>query len=168
MNAHELIKPRCKADASHAVEMRTSKHLFLDLPKIEPALREWAAKSQANGAWTDNAISITESWLKKGLAPRCITRDLKWGTPVPCPPADASEYGQKVFYVWFDAPIGYISITANYSPEGWTKWWQNPKDVSSPLYSYGLVLPSLPALPALMTPDETKDFTVSNFPDAVS
>ena len=124
LNATELLKPRCKADTSHAVELRTSRHLFLDLPKIEPALREWFAASVAAGGWSGNAVSTCDAWLKKGLAPRCITRDLKWGTPVPHP-----DYADKVFYVWFDAPIGYLSITACYTPE-WRQWWQNPKEVS--------------------------------------
>lgn len=61
--------------------------------------------------------------MRDGLKPRCITRDLKWGTPVPLEP-----YTSKVFYVWFDAPIGYPSITANYTPE-WEKWWKNPQEV---------------------------------------
>ena len=59
--------------------------------------------------------------MRDGLNPRCITRDLKWGVPVP-----EDGYRDKVFYVWFDAPIGYISITANYTPE-WEKWWKNPE-----------------------------------------
>jgi hypothetical protein len=61
--------------------------------------------------------------MRDGLKNRCITRDLKWGTPVPM-----EGYEDKVFYVWFDAPIGYISITANYTPE-WERWWKNPQDV---------------------------------------
>lgn len=61
--------------------------------------------------------------MKEGLKPRCITRDLKWGTPVPM-----EGYEDKVFYVWFDAPIGYLSITANYTDE-WEKWWKNPDNV---------------------------------------
>ena len=66
---------------------------------------------------------ITRSWLKEGLKPRCITRDLKWGTPVPL-----AGYEDKVFYVWFDAPIGYVSIAANYTPE-WKQWFQQPDAV---------------------------------------
>lgn len=126
LNAPELLKPRCKANGEHAVELRTSKHLFLDLPKIEPALRDWLAT--VTPGWTHNAVGVTDSWLTKGLAPRCITRDLKWGTPVPHP-----DFAGKVFYVWFDAPIGYISITANYTPE-WQKWWCDPDNVT--LYQF--------------------------------
>ena len=124
LNATELLAPRCKADASHGVEPRSSRHLFLDLPKLEPRLREWFAASSAGGRWTDNAVAVTEAWLRRGLLPRCITRDLKWGTPVPHP-----DFADKVFYVWFDAPIGYISMTAAYTPE-WRRWWQNPEEAS--------------------------------------
>ena len=60
--------------------------------------------------------------MSQGLKPRCITRDLRWGTPVP-----AEGYERKVFYVWFDAPIGYVSITANYCGAGWEAWWKNPE-----------------------------------------
>ena len=68
-------------------------------------------------------LQVTNSWMRDGLKVRCITRDLKWGTAVPRP-----GYEDKVFYVWFDAPIGYISITANYMSD-WRAWWQNPDDV---------------------------------------
>jgi len=75
------------------------------------------------GTWSHNAKVITKAWLRDGLKPRCITRDLKWGTPVPL-----EGFTDKVFYVWFDAPIGYISITANYTDQ-WEKWWKNPQQV---------------------------------------
>ena len=61
-------------------------------------------------------MQVTNAWMRDGLKQRCITRDLKWGIPVPL-----EGYQDKVFYVWFDAPIGYISITANYT-DGWEKW----------------------------------------------
>jgi methionyl-tRNA synthetase len=90
--------------------------LFLDLPRLEGRLNEWVDESISKGNWSQNSISTTkDKWLKEGLQPRCITRDLKWGTPVPL-----EKYKEKVFYVWFDAPIGYISITANYTDE-WEK-----------------------------------------------
>jgi len=106
-------------------EVRGSKHLYLDLPKLKDRLWSFVEDSQKKGRWTGNASSETDSWInKRGLLPRCITRDLKWGTPVP-----EKGYEDKVFYVWFDAPIGYISITATYTPE-WEKWWKNEtKDV---------------------------------------
>uniref|UniRef100_A0AAY5EFS1 methionine--tRNA ligase n=1 Tax=Electrophorus electricus TaxID=8005 RepID=A0AAY5EFS1_ELEEL len=81
-----------------------------------------------SGDWTPNAKHITHSWIRDGLKPRCITRDLQWGTPVPHP-----DYREKVFYVWFDAPIGYLSITANYTSQ-WEKWWKNPQQVE--LYNF--------------------------------
>jgi methionyl-tRNA synthetase len=75
------------------------------------------------GGWSANCVAQTEAWLRGGLKERCITRDLHWGTPVP-----SKGFEHKVFYVWFDAPIGYLSITANYTPD-WEKWWKNPDDV---------------------------------------
>lgn len=115
VNATELIRPRCKICGTAPVT-RQSKQFFLDLPKIEPKLREWIDTVEMG--WTPNARVITRSWLKDGLKSRCITRDLKWGIPVP-----VEGFEQKVFYVWFDAPIGYVSITSKYTKE-WRQWWQ--------------------------------------------
>jgi methionyl-tRNA synthetase len=150
LNATELQEPRCalakNGAGAHAVEVRTSEHLFLDLPKLSDRLTGWidhssrgrpaaAVSAAAAGAgaaahaiaqagrWSDNTLQTTNSWTRDGLKPRCITRDLKWGTPVPLP-----KYAHKVFYVWFDAPIGYLSITANYTPS-WEAWWKNPAQV---------------------------------------
>ena len=120
INAVDLVKPRCKL-CSKTPEVRTSKHLFIDLPKLEDGLNKWLEKSSEQ--WTNNARVIAKSWVKGGLQQRCITRDLKWGTPVPL-----DGYQSKVFYVWFDAPIGYISITAQYTSQ-WQKWWKNPENV---------------------------------------
>lgn len=92
--------------------------------KLTPRLEEWVNKTIDDGIWTNSASVITKAWLKEGLKPRCITRDLKWGTPVPL-----AGFESKVFYVWFDAPIGYLSIAANYSEEHWEKWFKAPKDV---------------------------------------
>uniref|UniRef100_A0A667X9B0 Methionine--tRNA ligase, cytoplasmic n=1 Tax=Myripristis murdjan TaxID=586833 RepID=A0A667X9B0_9TELE len=127
INAVELREPQCKVCRQTPV-IRSSKHLFLDLPKLEGQLDEWLDKSTGSGDWTANAKQITRSWLRDGLKPRCITRDLKWGTPVPHP-----DFAEKVFYVWFDAPIGYLSITANYTDQ-WEKWWKNPQQVE--LYNF--------------------------------
>lgn len=121
INAVDLINPKCKQCGSSPI-LRTSKHVFIDLPKIEPQLRDWLKKKEGDN-WTQNSRQITKGWLADGLKPRCITRDLKWGTPVPL-----EGYTDKVFYVWFDAPIGYISITANYTDQ-WEKWWKNPDEV---------------------------------------
>lgn len=120
INAIELVKPRCKL-CSTSPEVRSSNHLFLDLPKIEKDLSEWLSKSSKQ--WTNNAKVICDTWVRDGLKTRCITRDLKWGTPVPL-----DGFKDKVFYVWFDAPIGYVSITANYTSE-WEKWWKNPSKI---------------------------------------
>ncbi|KAI8968167.1 tRNA synthetases class I (M)-domain-containing protein [Mycotypha africana] len=127
LNATELIKPRCKLDGNSPIT-KESNHLFLDLGKLQPEIEKAFEKSANEGKWSANGVNITQSWLKEGLKPRCITRDLKWGTPVPL-----DGYEDKVFYVWFDAPIGYPSITANYTDE-WEKWWKNPENVK--LYQF--------------------------------
>ena len=88
----------------------------MELPKLEQRLTQWMESSSKN--WTSNARVIANSWVKGGLQDRCITRDLKWGTKVPL-----KGYENKVFYVWFEAPIGYISITADYTDQ-WEKWWK--------------------------------------------
>ncbi|ELK35085.1 PREDICTED: methionine--tRNA ligase, cytoplasmic isoform X1 [Myotis davidii] len=127
INAVELKKPQCKVCRSCPV-VRSSRHLFLDLPKLEDRLEEWLGKTVPGSDWTPNARFIIRSWLRDGLKPRCITRDLKWGTPVPL-----KGFEDKVFYVWFDATFGYISITANYTDQ-WEKWWKNPEQVN--LYQF--------------------------------
>jgi len=111
-----------------APTLQESKHLYLDLDKIQPKVEEWYKNTLDKEKWTNNSIAITESFLKDGLKSRCITRDIKWGVPVPLP-----GYEKKVFYVWFDAPIGYISITGAIT-EDWEKWWKNPKNVQ--LYNF--------------------------------
>lgn len=127
INAIELIRPRCKVCNTSPV-VRQSNQLFIDLPKIEPKLREWI--DTVDSLWTSNARVITKSWLKEGLKSRCITRDLKWGIPVPL-----SGFESKVFYVWFDAPIGYISITSRYTKE-WRQWWQPKAGTKVELFQF--------------------------------
>ncbi|XP_053410935.1 methionine--tRNA ligase, cytoplasmic isoform X1 [Nycticebus coucang] len=127
INAIELKKPQCKVCRSCPV-VKSSQHLFLDLPKLETRLEEWLGKTLPGSDWTPNARFIIRSWLRDGLKPRCITRDLKWGTPVPL-----KGFEDKVFYVWFDATIGYLSITANYTDQ-WERWWKNPEQVD--LYQF--------------------------------
>lgn len=127
INAAELKNPQCKV-CKTTPAMRTSNHLFLNLPKLEPILKNWLDNSTKCGEWSQTAKVICHSWLKDGLKPRCITRDLKWGTPVPL-----DGYKNKVFYVWYDAPIGYLSITANYT-EKWEEWWKQSNDVQ--LYQF--------------------------------
>lgn len=123
INAIELKEPRCKTCNKSPV-VRISQHLFLDLPKLSPSLSNFLMPTMEKNNWTNTASVITKSWLKEGLKPRCITRDLKWGTPVPL-----KGYEDKVFYVWFDAPIGYLSIAANYSDD-WEKWFKASNNVS--------------------------------------
>ena len=123
----DLIKPRCKLDGASPVP-RETRHVFLLLDKLQKGVEEWSDKSSKEGAWSSNGINITKSWLQEGLKPRGITRDLKWGTKVPL-----AGYDEKVLYVWFDACIGYVSITANYTDQ-WQKWWHNPENVS--LYQF--------------------------------
>ena len=117
----ELIEPKCSVCGSTPV-LRKTKNLYLNLPKILPLLDEWMKKASVEGFWAKNAIQITSSWIRDGLQERCITRDLKWGIPVNKP-----GYEDKVFYVWFDAPIGYISITANKTKD-WEYWWRDPEN----------------------------------------
>ncbi|KAJ2553178.1 methionine--tRNA ligase mes1 [Coemansia sp. RSA 1933] len=126
-NATELLNPRCKLDNNTPV-VRESRHLFLDLDRLQPQCEEYISRASAEGAWSTNGVMITRNWLKEGLRPRCITRDLKWGVPIPL-----DGFESKVFYVWFDACIGYPSITANYT-EDWEKWWKNPDNVK--LYQF--------------------------------
>ncbi|EME30721.1 methionyl-tRNA synthetase isoform 1 [Galdieria sulphuraria] len=123
LNPTDLLTARCSLCKNSPV-VRKSDHLFLDLPALKDQLEKWIEKSSVKGDWSYNAIHSTYKWLNEGLKKRCITRDLKWGTPVPL-----EKYKDKVFYVWFDAPIGYLSITANYT-SGWKDWWQNPENVT--------------------------------------
>ncbi|CAL9150115.1 unnamed protein product [Musa hybrid cultivar] len=127
LNPTELKDPKCKVCHS-APRIRDTDHLFLELPLLREKLEEYINTMSVAGSWSQNAIQATNAWLKEGLRPRCITRDLKWGVPVP-----HEKYKDKVFYVWFDAPIGYISITACYTSE-WEQWWKNPDNVE--LYQF--------------------------------
>jgi len=120
LDAKDLINPKCKICKGTPI-VRESKHLFIDLPKIEPQLRKWIDSVQSG--WSDNARTMTEAWLKEGLRQRCITRDLKWGIKVPL-----NGYEDKVFYSWFDAPIGYIGITKE-NREDWKDWWHDNENV---------------------------------------
>ena len=129
MNALELTNPQCKLCRNAPIKTRSS-HYFLELPAVESKLREWLDAQSKE--WTSNSKSITYSFINDGLRPRCITRDLKWGVKVPSEDPDMQN---KVFYVWFDAPIGYLSITENFLGENkWEEWWKNPDNVK--LYQF--------------------------------
>ncbi|KAH9892399.1 tRNA synthetases class I (M)-domain-containing protein [Xylariomycetidae sp. FL2044] len=127
LDPFELLKPRCKLDGATPVARDTA-HIFLLLDKLQPEIQKWAEKSSTEGKWSQNGVSITNAWLTRGLEGRSITRDLKWGVPVPL-----DGLRDKVFYVWFDACIGYPSITANYTDQ-WEQWWRNPDEVK--LYQF--------------------------------
>jgi methionyl-tRNA synthetase len=115
----DLISPRSEIDNSTPV-MKKTNHLYIDLPGIRPELEEWVKTASVKGQWARNAVQMTQAWIRDGLKERGITRDLKWGIPVPL-----EGFQDKVFYVWFDAPIGYISITMNLTDD-WESWWRDP------------------------------------------
>jgi methionyl-tRNA synthetase len=141
----DLKDPRCSACGSTPTPQSTT-HLYIDLPKIKDRLEAWIQTASERGFWANNAVQMTQAWIRDGLRERAITRDLKWGIPVPKP-----GYEKKVFYVWFDAPIGYISITGclgdeiakglsesrlisdNKNFSNWhdyvNYWWKSPGDV---------------------------------------
>jgi methionyl-tRNA synthetase len=101
----DLKNPQCSACGSTPSLQKTN-HLYIDLPGIKDKLEKWIKDASVKGFWANNAVQMTQAWIRDGLKERAITRDLKWGIPVP-----KTGYEKKVFYVWFDAPIGYISIT---------------------------------------------------------
>lgn len=128
-----LLNPRCKLDGSKPLK-RSTRHLFLRLDSLSDKVVTWF--KEASLGWTLNATTITQAWIDKGLHPRAITRDLRWGVPIPdVEGLSPEEYASKVFYVWFDACIGYPSITKCYTDgdnldgRNWEQWWKNPKDV---------------------------------------
>ncbi len=122
LDPSELVDARCSVCGTRPVTRETT-HLFIDLMAILPKLRNWIESTAEKGFWARNAVRMTYAWMRDGLKERCITRDLKWGIPVPL-----DGFRDKVFYVWFDAPIGYISITAEHT-EQWESWWRDPKNV---------------------------------------
>ncbi len=123
----ELIDSRCSVCGTRPV-IRETRHLYIDLVRILPKLRNWIERAAERGFWARNAVQMTYAWMRDGLKERAITRDLKWGIPVPL-----DGFRNKVFYVWFDAPIGYISITADYTKD-WERWWRDPDEVK--LYQF--------------------------------
>ncbi|WP_439183148.1 methionine--tRNA ligase [Carboxylicivirga taeanensis] len=116
LNATDLVNPRSVVSGSKPV-IRTTKHWYLPLDKHEPFLKEWILDGHKE--WKSNVYGQCKSWIDLGLQPRAVSRDLDWGVPVPVEGADG-----KVLYVWFDAPIGYISATKELTPE-WEKYWKD-------------------------------------------
>ncbi len=113
----ELINPR-SALSGNAPVMRKTSHWYLPLDQYEEWLKEWILKGHKE--WKSNVYGQCKSWLDGGLQPRAVSRDLDWGVPVPVAGAEG-----KVLYVWFDAPIGYISNTIELLPDDWEKWWKS-------------------------------------------
>ncbi len=117
LSPEELINPKSKLSGAEPIKKKT-KHWYLPLQDYEQWLREWILDGHKE--WRGNVYGQVKSWLDGGLQPRAVTRDLDWGVPVPVEGAEG-----KVLYVWFDAPIGYISNTMELLPDDWQKWWKS-------------------------------------------
>ncbi|MBO4570894.1 MAG: methionine--tRNA ligase [Bacteroidales bacterium] len=118
LSPEELINPKSKLSGAAPIKKKTT-HWYLPLEQYESWLREWILEGHKE--WRPNVYGQVKSWLDGGLQPRAVTRDLDWGVPVPVEGAEG-----KVLYVWFDAPIGYISNTRQILPDTWEKWWKSP------------------------------------------
>lgn len=117
LSPEELINPKSKLSGAEPVKKKTS-HWYLPLDQYEKWLSEWILEDHKE--WRSNVYGQCKSWIDGGLQPRAVSRDLDWGVPVPVEGAEG-----KVLYVWFDAPIGYISNTRELLPESWDKWWKS-------------------------------------------
>ena len=118
LSPQELINPKSAVSGSKPV-LRKTKHWYLPLDKYQDWLEKWILEEHKE--WRPNVYGQCKSWLDMGLKPRAVSRDLDWGIPVPVEGAEG-----KVLYVWFDAPIGYISNTKELLPDSWEKWWKDP------------------------------------------
>ncbi|MDE6343868.1 MAG: methionine--tRNA ligase [Muribaculaceae bacterium] len=119
LNATDLINPR-SAITGNVPVMRETRHWYLPLDRWQSFLEKWILEDHKE--WKSNVYGQCKSWLDLGLQPRAVSRDLDWGVPVPVEGADG-----KVLYVWFDAPIGYISNTKELLPDSWEKYWKDPE-----------------------------------------
>ena len=117
LSPDELINPHSALSGSTPVKKKT-RHWYLPLDQYEPWLKEWILEDHKE--WRTNVYGQCKSWIDGGLQPRAVSRDLDWGVPVPVEGAEG-----KVLYVWFDAPIGYISNTRELLPQSWEKWWKS-------------------------------------------
>ena len=117
LNATDLIRPKSVLSGNQPI-LKETRHWFLPLDQYEPWLREWIIEGHKDD-WKPNVYGQCKSWIDQGLQPRAVTRDLDWGVKVPIEGADG-----KVLYVWFDAPIGYISATRELTPD-WEKYWKD-------------------------------------------
>ncbi len=125
LEPHELVRPYCII-CKNTPEQKSTEHWFFKLSELALELKEWI---EGNKHWPPNARNFALGWIREGLEDRAITRDLEWGVPVPL-----KEAKGKVLYVWFDAPIGYISITKEWAkgtgkPEEWKKYWQDDCEI---------------------------------------
>ena len=116
----DLVNPRSSISGSQDIELRETHHLFLSLSKLQPVVEKWI---ETRDDWSSITKGIAKKWLSEGLEDRCITRDTDWGVPVP-----KEGYENKRFYVWFDAPMGYISMSKDLAdqqgnPDAWKDWW---------------------------------------------
>lgn len=119
LNATDLINPKSAITGNTPV-LKETQHWYLPLDRWEKALSEWILEGHKE--WKSNVYGQCKSWIDLGLQPRAVSRDLDWGVPVPVEGADG-----KVLYVWFDAPIGYISNTKELLPDSWEKYWKDPE-----------------------------------------
>lgn len=119
LSPKQLINPRSTVSGNTPV-LRPTKHWYFPLDKYEGWLKEWLIDGHKD--WKTNVYGQCKSWIDQGLQPRSITRDLDWGVPVPLKGAEG-----KVLYVWFDAPIGYVSATKELKPNDWQKYWKDPE-----------------------------------------
>ncbi len=117
LSPDELINPKSAISGSEPIK-KTTKHWYLPLDQYEGWLKEWILEGHKE--WKTNVYGQCKSWIDGGLQPRAVSRDLDWGVPVPVEGAEG-----KVLYVWFDAPIGYISNTIEICPNDWEKWWKS-------------------------------------------
>ncbi|MCS6916337.1 MAG: methionine--tRNA ligase [Chitinophagales bacterium] len=118
LTPRDLLQPVSTLSGKPPV-LRQTRHWHLPLQRYENWLRQWILHDHAHD-WKANVLGQCKSWLDSGLQPRAMTRDLDWGVPVPLPDAEG-----KVLYVWFDAPIGYISATKELRPDDWQRYWQD-------------------------------------------
>ncbi len=119
LDPKDLINPVSAVSGSSNLQVRKTKHLYLKLSDLSSKVKSWIETR----SWNKLTIGIANKWLAEGLSDRCITRDLKWGVDVPL--SVFPDMKDKVFYVWFDAPIGYISFTKELLGDDYLKWWYN-------------------------------------------
>jgi methionyl-tRNA synthetase len=132
----DLINPRSKLSGA-TPETRDTTHFFLDLPQFQERLQSWV--DAESGHWRPAVVGFVQGWLKEGLRPRAITRDLDWGVPIPL-----EGFEDKRIYVWFDAVIGYLSASMEWAerqgdPDAWKQWWVLDEEGNAPGRSYYFV-----------------------------